>query len=87
MLESVRLRLRADVGVGFYLSGGLDSSAVAGMAKYLIQQGEPLGSDASGDISKMSCYTIRFGKGSGVDESGIKETFVPGSERRSSNQM
>ncbi|KAL4746690.1 hypothetical protein BDW72DRAFT_210209 [Aspergillus terricola var. indicus] len=78
MLESVRLRLRADVEVGIYLSGGLDSSAIAGMVKYLLQRGEPLGSDASGDISKMSCYTIRFGEGSGVDESGIKKIFVPG---------
>ena len=32
LLESVALRLRADVSVGIYLSGGLDSSAVAGMA-------------------------------------------------------
>ena len=30
--ESVRLRLRADVPVGCYLSGGLDSSAVLGLA-------------------------------------------------------
>ncbi|MEM1369756.1 MAG: asparagine synthase (glutamine-hydrolyzing) [Cyanobacteria bacterium P01_H01_bin.15] len=31
--EAIRLRLRADVPVGFYLSGGLDSAAVLGMAK------------------------------------------------------
>ena len=31
LLESVTLRLRADVSVGIYLSGGLDSSALAGM--------------------------------------------------------
>ncbi|CEL01874.1 Putative Asparagine synthetase [Aspergillus calidoustus] len=73
LLESVKLRLRADVEVGIYLSGGLDSSAIAGMTAHLIKQGELLGSDSSGDISKMSCYTIRFGKHTGVDESDIAQ--------------
>ncbi|KAL3473504.1 hypothetical protein BJX99DRAFT_197526 [Aspergillus californicus] len=73
LLESVKLRLRADVEVGIYLSGGLDSSAIAGMTAHLIEQGELLGNDASGEISKMSCYTIRFGKDSGVDESDIAQ--------------
>ncbi|KAL4865802.1 hypothetical protein BDV12DRAFT_199771 [Aspergillus spectabilis] len=73
MLESVKLRLRADVEVGIYLSGGLDSSAIAGMTAHLIKEGELLGTDASGDISKMSCYTIRFGEDSGVDESDIAQ--------------
>ncbi|OJJ04830.1 hypothetical protein ASPVEDRAFT_86211 [Aspergillus versicolor CBS 583.65] len=73
LLESVKLRLRADVEVGVYLSGGLDSSAIAGMTAHLIKQGELLGSDSSGDISKMSCYTIRFGKDTGVDESDIAQ--------------
>ncbi|KAL4927571.1 asparagine synthetase B family protein [Aspergillus undulatus] len=73
LLESVKLRLRADVEVGIYLSGGLDSSAIAGMAAHLLKQGESLGNDPSGDISKMSCYTIRFGKDSGVDESDIAQ--------------
>lgn len=32
LLEAVRLRMRADVTIGIYLSGGLDSSVILGMA-------------------------------------------------------
>lgn len=38
LLDSVRLRLRADVPVAVYLSGGIDSSAVAGIANHLVRE-------------------------------------------------
>ena len=37
LLEAVKLRLRADVPAGVYLSGGLDSTAVAGMVSHLMK--------------------------------------------------
>lgn len=71
LLEAVRLRLRADVPVGIYLSGGLDSSAIAGIVAHLIKEGKTsLGSDASRDLSRMKCFSVAFDKDSGVDESG-----------------
>ena len=70
LLEAVRLRLRADVPVGIYLSGGLDSSAVAGMVAHLIREGTKIGDDTSQDLSRMRVFTVQFDKASGADESG-----------------
>lgn len=71
LLEAVRTRLRADVPVGIFLSGGLDSSAIAGMVTHLIRQGGTrLGNDTTGDVSRIECFTVQFDKDSGVDESG-----------------
>lgn len=38
IMEAVRLRMRADVKVGVYLSGGLDSSTVLGLATTMTDQ-------------------------------------------------
>jgi asparagine synthase (glutamine-hydrolysing) len=76
MLEAIRIRLRADVGVGIYLSGGLDSSALAGMAAKLVQEGNKLGNDTSGEHSRISCFTVQFDKDSGLDESGMSSLFL-----------
>lgn len=68
MLDAIRLRLRADVPVGVYLSGGIDSSVIAGMVTHLIQQGEKIG-DSTDD--RVCCFSIAFDKASGLDESGM----------------
>jgi asparagine synthase (glutamine-hydrolysing) len=38
LVDAVRLRLRADVPWAVYLSGGIDSSAVAGIAVHLLRE-------------------------------------------------
>ncbi|KAK4982961.1 hypothetical protein LTR66_009015 [Elasticomyces elasticus] len=70
MLESIRLRLRADVPVGVYLSGGIDSSVIAGMVTHLVkEQGIAVGS--ADPTSRVSCFSIAFEEASGFDESAI----------------
>ncbi len=54
--DSVRLHLRSDVPVGTYLSGGLDSSAIAALASVYSGEG-------------MRAYTGRFDAGESYDES------------------
>jgi asparagine synthase (glutamine-hydrolysing) len=56
--EAVRLRLRADVPVGCYLSGGLDSSAVLGLA--------------ARHAGKLKAFTVAFDQ-EGYDESPLAE--------------
>ena len=73
LIEAIRLRLRADVPVGIYLSGGIDSSALAGIVTHLVkEQGEKLGNkDAA---HRIACFSIAFSKDSGFDESGMSPT-------------
>ncbi|KAJ6535202.1 putative asparagine synthase [Mycena vulgaris] len=52
LFEAIRLRLRSDVPVGVYLSGGIDSAAIAGMAMHLLRQENPK--------AKLATFTLAF---------------------------
>ncbi|KAI4197332.1 MAG: hypothetical protein LQ350_006001 [Teloschistes chrysophthalmus] len=71
LLDAVRVRLQADVPVGIHLSGGIDSSVIAGMAKHLLDKGEvKLGNDGT---HRLRCLGVAFDETSGKDESGMTE--------------
>ena len=67
LIEAIRVRLRADVKVGVALSGGIDSSLVAGIVNHLVKEGERVGSTTVTD--RLSCFGVAFDADSGFDES------------------
>ncbi|KAJ7595204.1 putative asparagine synthase [Mycena floridula] len=60
LFDSVRARLRSDVPLGIYLSGGIDSAAVAGIAAQLLKEQDP---DA-----KLTTFTLAFPGRADLDE-------------------
>jgi asparagine synthase (glutamine-hydrolysing) len=67
LVESIRLRLRADVPIGVYLSGGIDSSAIAGIVTELSRKEHVKLGNA--ETSRVTCFSVAFPETSGYDES------------------
>ncbi|KAJ7633529.1 putative asparagine synthase [Mycena polygramma] len=65
LTEAVRLRLRSDVPLAVYLSGGIDSSAVAGIATHLLREKNP--------NAKLTTFTLAFVEDETTDESPLAE--------------
>ncbi|ORY62077.1 uncharacterized protein BCR38DRAFT_525143 [Pseudomassariella vexata] len=58
LIEAIRLHLRADGPVGIYLSGGIDSSLVAGIVTHLVKErGITAGSQDPTD--RVRCFIIQ----------------------------
>ena len=73
LIESVRLRLRADVPLAFCMSGGVDSNSLIGVAKnildYDVEGFTIVNSDARYEEQDLVAYAVR--------ELGIRHTSIP----------
>ncbi|KAJ6573581.1 putative asparagine synthase, partial [Mycena vulgaris] len=63
LIESVRLRLRSDVPLAVYLSGGIDSSCVAGIATHILRERDP--------NAKVTAFTLAYTEDETTDGSPI----------------
>jgi asparagine synthase (glutamine-hydrolysing) len=59
LFKAIRDRLRADVPIGVFLSGGIDSSAIAGMVTHLMKtEGAQLGTAPPSEA--INCFSVKF---------------------------
>ncbi|KAK6977537.1 asparagine synthetase domain-containing protein [Favolaschia claudopus] len=65
LVNAVRLRLRSDVPWAVYLSGGIDSSSVAGIATKLLREKDP--------NAKLTTFTLAYVEDPATDESPLAE--------------
>ncbi|KAJ7314555.1 hypothetical protein DFH08DRAFT_972607 [Mycena albidolilacea] len=65
LVEAVRLRLRSDVPLAIYLSGGIDSSAIAGIATHLLREKDP--------SAKLTAFTLAYVEDETTDESPLAD--------------
>ncbi|KAJ7138177.1 putative asparagine synthase [Mycena epipterygia] len=63
LVDAVRLRLRSDVPLAVYLSGGIDSSAIAGIAMHLLREQDP--------SAKLTTFTMVYNEDETTDEAPI----------------
>ncbi|KAJ7580835.1 putative asparagine synthase [Mycena floridula] len=68
MVDSVRARLRSDVPLGVYLSGGIDSACVAGIAAQLLKEQDP--------NAKLATFTLAFPGRADLDEGPIAQRMA-----------
>ncbi|KAJ7573232.1 putative asparagine synthase [Mycena floridula] len=68
IVDSVRARLRSDVPLGVYLSGGIDSACVAGIAAQLLKEQDP--------NAKLATFTLAFPGRADLDEGPIAQRMA-----------